>query len=71
MTARPLSLQVLHNNKHQDRFDAHGDPEDLKWLAGRLRGWLQRNHWHEARWVEFEITARDKSGSKILTRTGA
>lgn len=71
MAPRPLELEVLRKGKHEDRFDAHGDPEDLQWMTGRLRGWLQRNHWHEARWVEFEIVSREKDGGRILTRTGA
>ena len=70
MSKRPLSLEVLRNDKHEDRFDAHGDAEDLKWLAGRLEGWLQRNRWHPDRWHEFEITAREAAGGRALTRTG-
>jgi hypothetical protein len=65
-----LELQVLHHTHNEDKFDASGDPEDIKWLAGRLEGWLQRNHWHPNRWVEFEIVARAKGESRILTRTG-
>ena len=71
MTRRPLELEVLRSGKHEDRFDAHGDPEDLQWMSARLQGWLQRNHWHTARWVEFEIVSREKSGGRVLTRTGA
>ena len=65
-----LDLQILHRGRAEDRFDADGDPEDITWLAGKLEGWLQRNWWHENRWVEFEIVARRRGETRILTRTG-
>jgi hypothetical protein len=67
---RNLELQVLHHDRHEARFGAFGDPEDIQWLAGRLEGWLQRNRWHPNRHVEFEIVAREAGESRILTRTG-
>lgn len=53
-----LDLEVLHRNRHEDTFQAAGDPEDAAWLKKELRGWLKLRKWHESRWGEFELVAR-------------
>src|SRR6185437_13773881 len=35
-----LDLEVLHRNRHEDTFQAAGDPKDAAWLKKELRGWL-------------------------------
>jgi len=68
MAERALDLDVMHGSRREDRFQVSGDPEDLQWLAGRLKGWLQANHWHENRWHEFEIVARNRGEGRVITR---
>ncbi len=68
MTERNLDLEVLHHDHRAGKFQAYGDPEDMQWLEGRLRGWLQANRWHENRWHEFEIVSRERDRSRVITR---
>jgi hypothetical protein len=71
MTSRPLDLEVLRRDRPQDTFQAHGDPEDLKWLQKRLQGWLEARRWDKSRWGEFEIVAREHGRSKQLSKVRA
>ena len=66
---RNLDLEVQRNGRREDMFQSAGDPEDLKWLQERLRGWLQANRWHENRWPEFEIITRNRGEGRVITRT--
>lgn len=70
MSDRALDLVVLRGNRPQDggTFQAHGDPEDLKWLQTRLQGWLEARKWDKSRWGEFEIVARAHGKGKPLAR---
>jgi hypothetical protein len=67
MAKRNLELLIVRNNRVEDRVDAVGDPEDISWLEGRLRGWLQGGHWHEKTWAQFEVRAREASGGQTIS----
>ena len=54
-----LDLEVLRKNRHEDTFQATGNPGDADWLRRQLRGWLTGHGWHELRWREFELVARE------------
>ena len=53
-----LDLEVLRKHRHEDTFQATGDPGDGAWLQKRLREWLTGHRWAEGRWGEFELVAR-------------
>jgi hypothetical protein len=71
VTSRALDLEVLRKDRPQDAFQAHGDPEDLKWLQKRLQGWLEARRWDKGLWEQFEIVARDAGKPKQLTKVRA
>lgn len=68
MPARTLDLEVLRKNRKWDKFQAAGDPSDAAWLSGRLREWLTGKKWHESRWGEFELVAREHGKWKQLAK---
>lgn len=59
VTVLTLDLEVLRNNRHEDTFQAAGNPGDAAWLRRQLRGWLTGHKWAEGRWGEFEMIARE------------
>lgn len=63
-----LDLEVLRRNRHEDTFQAAGDPGDAAWLRRQLRGWLELKRWHEDRWGEFELIARPAGKWKQLAK---
>jgi hypothetical protein len=67
----PLDLEVVRRDRPLDEFQAHGDPEDLKWLQKRLQGWLEARRWDKGLWGQFEIVARDAGKSKQLAKVRA
>jgi hypothetical protein len=71
MTARALDLEVLRNGRPADTFRAHGDPEDVTWLQGRLTGWLGARKWDRGLWGGFEIVARESGKSRQLAKVRA
>jgi hypothetical protein len=68
---RNLDLEVQRHGRREDRFQAAGDPEDIRWLEARLAGWLEANRWHRNKWDEFEIMSRDAGEGRVLTRARA
>jgi hypothetical protein len=71
MAARPLDLEVLRKNRHEDTIQATGDPADAAWLQGRLREWLTGHKWQPSRWGEFELVARQAGKWKQLAKVRA
>lgn len=73
MADQNLDLTVLRNGRREDRFQVRGDPQDLKWLAGRLTGWLQGHRWNEKTWLQFEIHANEpgQGGREPITKARA
>lgn len=66
-----LDLEVLHRSRHEDTFQAEGDPADAGWLQARLREWLRARKWHGSRWGEFELIARPAGRGKQLAKVRA
>jgi hypothetical protein len=66
-----LDLEVLHGSRHEDTFQAEGDPGDAAWLRRQLQGWLSGHKWHQARWREFELIARPAGRGKQLAKVRA
>lgn len=66
-----LDLEVLRRNRHEDTFQADGDPDDPAWLRKQLTGWLTGHKWHETRWGEFEMVARPAGRGKQLAKVRA
>jgi hypothetical protein len=71
MPARPLDLEVLRKNRHEDTFQATGDPGDAAWLEGRLREWLAAHKRPVSRWGEFELVARGAGQWKQIAKVRA
>lgn len=71
MAELALDLQVLRKNRPEDKFQAHGDPEDIDWLQKRLRGWLQARKWSPALWGDFELVAREAGKWEKLAKVRA
>ena len=67
-TVAALDLEVLHRGRHEDAFQAAGDPHDPAWLQKQLRGWLAGRKWAESRWGEFELVARAAGEWKQLAK---
>lgn len=70
MPARPLDLEVLRKNRHEDTFQATG-PTDAAWLQLQLREWLTGHKWSPGRWGEFELIARPAGEGKQLAKVRA
>lgn len=66
-----LDLEILHRRRHEDTFQADGDPRDPAWLRGQLRDWLSGHKWAEVRWREFELVARPAGRGKQLAKVRA
>jgi hypothetical protein len=66
-----LDLEVLRMNRHEDTFQAQGDPGEVGWLQRRLQEWLTANKWHTSRWGEFELIARPAGRGKQLAKVRA
>lgn len=66
-----LDLEVLRKNRHEDTFQADGDPRDPAWLRGQLRSWLSGRKWHASRWGEFELIARPAGRGDRLAKVRA
>ena len=66
-----LDLEVLRKNRHEDTFQATGDPGEPGWLQKQLRGWLAGHKWHASRWGEFELVARPAGQWKQLAKVRA
>lgn len=66
-----LDLEVLRKNRHEDTFQAAGDPDDVAWLERELQQWLAARKWHESRWGEFELIARPAGRGKQLAKVRA
>ncbi len=66
-----LDLEVLHRSRHEDTFQAEGDPGDPAWLRRQLQGWLSGHKWHETRWREFELVARPAGRGGQLAKVRA
>lgn len=64
----PLDLEVLHGKRHEETFQATGDPGDPDWLKKQLRGWLKAEKWHRDRWGEFWLVARPAGQWKKLAK---
>jgi hypothetical protein len=73
MAAPPLTLdlEVMRRNRHEDTFQATGNPGNADWLRSQLRGWLTGHRWHEGRWGEFELIARPAGHGKQLAKVRA
>ena len=71
VTVLTLDLEVMRRNRHEDTFQATGNPGDAKWLRDQLRGWLTGHKWHEGRWGEFELIARPAGQDKQLAKVRA
>ena len=65
-----LDLEVLRKNRHEDTFQASGDP-DPGWLRERLQEWLTARKWARSRWGEFELVARPAGKGKQLAKVRA
>ena len=66
-----LDLEVLHRNRHEDTFQATGDPREAGWLQGRLQEWLTAHKWQRSRWGEFELIARPAGRGRQLAKVRA
>jgi hypothetical protein len=66
-----LDLEVLHRSRHEDTFQASGDPRNAGWLQGELTGWLAARKWHQSRWGEFELVARPAGKNKPVAKVRA
>ena len=66
-----LDLEVLHRSRHEDTFQASGDPGEAGWLRERLQEWLTARKWHRSRWGEFELVARPAGRGKQLAKVCA
>jgi hypothetical protein len=62
---------VLRKNRHEDTFQADGEPADPAWLRRQLRGWLAGHKWQESRLGEFELIARPAGRGKQLAKVRA
>jgi hypothetical protein len=71
MPKQNLDVEVFHHAARVGKFQAFADPEDLQWLEGRLRGWLQARRWNEKRWGEFEIVTKKCGEGRVITRARA
>jgi Holliday junction resolvase-like predicted endonuclease len=63
-----LDLEVLRKNRHEDTFQAAGDPQDVAWLQRQLGKWLTDRKWATSRWGEFELIARPAGRGKQLAK---
>jgi hypothetical protein len=68
---RDLELLIYRHSRIDARVKAHGDPEDIRWLEGRLKGWLEGNRRPRQTWAQYEIGARPASGGRVLTTARA
>ena len=66
-----LDLEVLRKNRHEDTFQASGNPAEAGWLRERLQEWLTGHKWDRSRWGEFELVARPAGKGKQLAKVRA
>jgi hypothetical protein len=71
VTVLTLDLEVMRRNRHEDTFQATGNPDDATWLQKRLREWLTGHKWATGRWGEFELIARPAGQGKQLAKVRA
>lgn len=63
-----LDMEVLRNRRHEDEFQASGDPRNATWLKAELRDWLRAQKWSDRLWREFELVARQAGRSDVHGR---